>query len=131
MIYSIRSMAAGSILTARITAGTAARSIAARIVSQGSINIAKSVLLVTGGFHSQGMTQQLIHSGATVINYVPKLTSVSAENSSAYLSVFDQEKTPLEKLFEGQKLFLAFSRKNAWDGIENCWPSCAGPVIIR
>src|SRR5207244_3646932 len=36
-----------------------------------------------------------------------KITKVDTKNGSAYLSAFTQEKTPLEKLFEGEKLFLA------------------------
>lgn len=65
------------------------------------------VLLVTGGFHAAGMTDLLTHRGATVVSYVPKIEKIDTAQGSAYLSVFTQEKTPLEKLVEGQKLFLA------------------------
>jgi len=64
-------------------------------------------VLVTGGFHSTGIDRRLVDAGYTVINFVPKVTKVDTENGSAYLSVFTQEKTPLEKLFQGDKLFLA------------------------
>jgi hypothetical protein len=66
-------------------------------------------LLVTGGFHANGMAQQLTEKGATVISYVPKIEKVDTAQGSAYLSIFTQEKTPLEKLFQGEKLFLASS----------------------
>ncbi|MCG3204982.1 MAG: hypothetical protein KCHDKBKB_01699 [Elusimicrobia bacterium] len=64
-------------------------------------------LLVAGGFHSAGLTQRLVHAGHTVIDFVPKVTKVDREAGPAYLTPFAQEKTPLDKLFEGQKLFLA------------------------
>jgi hypothetical protein len=64
-------------------------------------------ILVTGGYHSAGLTAQLSQAGATVISVVPKIEKVETTQGSAYLSVFAQEKTPLEKLFVGEKLFLA------------------------
>jgi hypothetical protein len=62
-------------------------------------------ILVTGGFHSTGIDRALTDAGFNVISFVPRLTKVD-ENGSAYLSAFAQEKTPLQKLFQGQKLFL-------------------------
>lgn len=64
-------------------------------------------ILVTGGFHSAGIDRRLVDAGATVISFVPKITKVEDEAGVAYLSVFNQDKTPLEKLFQGEKLFLA------------------------
>ncbi len=46
-------------------------------------------------------------AGLAVVSFVPKISKVDAENSSSYLTAFAQEKTPLQKLFEGEKLFLA------------------------
>ncbi|MBI2119130.1 MAG: phosphotransferase [Elusimicrobia bacterium] len=66
----------------------------------------KVVLLVTGGFHSEGIENRLIQEGMTVINFAPKMTKVELENGAAHLTVFTQEKTPLEKLFKGEKLTL-------------------------
>jgi len=66
-----------------------------------------TVVLVTGGFHSTGIDKLLTDAGCAVITFVPKITKVDDGAGSAYLSVFSQEKTPLEKLFEGKKLFLA------------------------
>jgi len=65
------------------------------------------VVLVTGGFHSAGIDRRLAEAGTTVIQFVPKITKIDTANGSAYLSVFTQEKTPLEKIFEGEKLFLS------------------------
>jgi hypothetical protein len=67
----------------------------------------KTLVLVTGGFHAPGLTAALTKSGATIISFVPKIEKVDTAQGSAYLSVFTQEKSPLEKLFDGQKLFLA------------------------
>jgi hypothetical protein len=64
-------------------------------------------ILVTGGYHSAGLTAQLTQSGATIISVVPKIEKVETAQGATYLSVFTQEKTPLEKLFVGEKLFLA------------------------
>jgi hypothetical protein len=66
-------------------------------------------ILVTGGYHAEGMAKKLTESGITVIAYVPKIEKIDTTQGSAYLSVFSQEKTPLEKLFSGQKLFLGFN----------------------
>ncbi|MCG3205309.1 MAG: hypothetical protein KCHDKBKB_02028 [Elusimicrobia bacterium] len=64
------------------------------------------VVLVTGGFHSQGIDERLVKAGHTVLTFVPKITQIERGHNSAYLSVFTQQKTPLDKLFAGQKLFL-------------------------
>ncbi|MBK8575856.1 MAG: hypothetical protein IPN90_09320 [Elusimicrobia bacterium] len=64
-------------------------------------------VLVTGGFHAEGLTEKLTKAGVTVVSFVPKIEKLNTAEGSAYLSVFTQEKTPLEKLFQGEKLFLA------------------------
>ncbi|MFN0117600.1 MAG: ATP-binding protein [Elusimicrobiota bacterium] len=66
-----------------------------------------TVILVTGGFHSDGINRRLAEAGVTTITYVPKITKVETENGTAYLSAFCQEKAPLDRLFEGDRLFLA------------------------
>lgn len=67
---------------------------------------AKVGILVTGGFHAPGVGERLARAGVSMISYVPRLTKVDADGS-AYLSVFTQEKTPLDRLFEGPRLFTA------------------------
>ncbi|OVE77159.1 hypothetical protein BVX98_03385, partial [bacterium F11] len=85
---------------------------------------AKRVVLVTGGFHTKGILKHLqytnhglrttdsalsgesaVRSPWSVVDFVPKVTVVN--NGSEYLSVFTQEKSPLDRLFTGEKLFLA------------------------
>jgi hypothetical protein len=70
---------------------------------------ARTSVLVTGGFHSSGMAPRLTKAGFTVVSFVPKIEKIETEKGSAYLGVFSREKTPLEKLFQGEKLFLAHS----------------------
>ncbi|MBP9698753.1 MAG: hypothetical protein KBD85_01925, partial [Elusimicrobia bacterium] len=65
-----------------------------------------TALLVTGGFHAEGIADRLTAQGVTVLSYVPKIEKIDTAEGSAYLSVFSQGKTPLEKLFAGEKLFL-------------------------
>ena len=68
---------------------------------------AKKIVLVTGGFHSAGIARALQPKGVTIVTYVPKITKIEDETGTAYLNTFTQEKTPLDKLFAGEKLFLA------------------------
>lgn len=78
-------------------------------MARSTMEVASSsvTLLVTGGFHAEGMAKHLTEAGATVISWVPKIENLDTTQGSAYLSVFNQEKTPLEKLMQGEKLFLA------------------------
>jgi len=68
---------------------------------------AKVAVLVAGGFHANGITERLNKQGVAVITFVPKIAEIKKGEETAYLSVFTQEKTPLEQLFEGEKLFLS------------------------
>jgi hypothetical protein len=81
-------------------------------------NLLKTALgtpvLVVGGFHSSLMTKLLREQNRPYIVASPKITKVD-DNPSGYLSVFAQEKPPLEKLFQGQKLFLSPQGMNIED----------------
>ena len=68
---------------------------------------AKVAVLVTGGFHSDGIDRQARDSGLTTISFVPRISKIDTGNGATSLSVFTQEKTPLEKLAQGEKLFLS------------------------
>lgn len=63
--------------------------------------------LVVGGFHTPRITNLLREKGVSFAVLQPKMTKVDTTSGSAYLSVFDREKTPIEILFEGPTLFLA------------------------
>lgn len=69
----------------------------------------KVTVLVTGGFHSDGITRKLKKEGVTIVTVAPKISHVENGNKRSYLSVFAQERTPLDQMFKGEKLFLAKS----------------------
>lgn len=71
-------------------------------------------VLVSGGFHSDDIEKHLAARGATVVTFAPKLSRAD-DGGSSYLAVFTREKTSLEKLFEGQKLFVSPEQMN--DGL--------------
>ncbi|MBL0058642.1 MAG: hypothetical protein IPP35_05960 [Elusimicrobia bacterium] len=64
------------------------------------------VLLITGGYHAPGITEDLNRAGAVVLSFVPKVEKIDVAEGQVALGIFTQEKTPLQKLFEGEKLFL-------------------------
>ncbi|MGQ0645220.1 MAG: hypothetical protein ACT4O3_06980, partial [Elusimicrobiota bacterium] len=66
-----------------------------------------AAVLVTGGFHAPGLEERFHRAGAATISFVPKITKIDAEGGAKYLSVFTREKTSLDRLFEGDKLFVA------------------------
>lgn len=72
---------------------------------------ANTAVLVAGGFHNQEITRRLNQAGVSVITFTPKITHLrqgyGGQAPDVYLSVFTREKTPLEKLFQGEKLFLS------------------------
>ncbi|OVE77126.1 hypothetical protein BVX98_03430, partial [bacterium F11] len=70
-------------------------------------NNADVAVLVSGGFHSSGITTSLNQAGLTSVTFVPQITEIDSPHGAEYLSVFAQEKMSLEELFEGDKLFLA------------------------
>lgn len=79
---------------------------AANMASAMGQNAASIGALVTGGFHSTGIESILRERGYAIVRWSPKLTKIEELQGPASLSVFTQEKTPLEKLFKGDKLFL-------------------------
>lgn len=64
-------------------------------------------VLVTGGFHAEGMTDQLVRAGASVVSFVPRLENVEIDDGNVSLGLFAQEKTLLENMYQKEKLFLA------------------------
>ncbi|MBL8022724.1 MAG: glycosyltransferase [Elusimicrobia bacterium] len=64
-------------------------------------------VLITGGFHSEGISKRLTQAGFAVANFVPRIEKIDTPEGASSLSVFSQGKTPLSHLFAGEKLFLA------------------------
>jgi hypothetical protein len=81
-------------------------------------------VLITGGFHSRGIDAKLARAGYTVVSFTPAITHVDTAGGTAYLSVFAQQRTPLEKLFDGEKLFMAPPQR---DGLINA----LGPILTE
>jgi len=63
-------------------------------------------VLITGGFHTPGITTRLKEMNVPYVLVSPKITKVDTKDGSSYLSIFSREKSPLEKLFQGEKLFM-------------------------
>ncbi|HRY29651.1 MAG TPA: fructose-bisphosphatase class II, partial [Elusimicrobiota bacterium] len=68
-------------------------------------------LLVAGGFHSQGIRDLLLKKNIGYIALTPKLSQV--KGLPHYLEPFSAEKTPLDKLFAGERLFLKKALRGA------------------
>src|ERR1044071_4876596 len=65
------------------------------------------------------MAQLLRDQKRSYIIVSPKLTKIDDKSGSAYLTVFAREKSPLEKLFAGHKLFLSPASVATIDDIPN------------
>ena len=76
------------------------------LLAQAKSKKAKFAVLVSGGYHTEGVTQILHKAGIATIALAPKITKIDGAKGTEYLSVFTQEKTPLEKLFDGDRLFV-------------------------
>jgi hypothetical protein len=73
---------------------------------QGSHQAAGISLLITGGFHTTQLTTLLKKKSVPYIVVSPKLTNITDDSGSTYLAEFSREKTPLEKLFLRDRLFV-------------------------
>lgn len=60
-------------------------------------------VLVAGGFHTDGVTALIKKRGAAYVTLTPRFEVVNGQDS---LDVFRQQKTPLDRLFSGEKLNL-------------------------
>ncbi|MCG3206057.1 MAG: hypothetical protein KCHDKBKB_02783 [Elusimicrobia bacterium] len=62
--------------------------------------------LIVGGFHTARITTLLRKKNIPYVIVNPNLTKGEDTAGSRYLSIFQREKTPLDRLFSGEKLFL-------------------------
>lgn len=90
-----------------------------------------AIALVVGGFHTPLITAELKKRGLSYAVVTPKITRIDSASGSAYLSVFSQEKTPLEKLFSGEKLFVAPARNALGSGVAETLPHARLHVAIE
>lgn len=74
-------------------------------VSEG--NGGELALMVTGGFHTDGVTKLLKEKQVAYAVLMPRLGKVDGDGTE-YLDIFSRDKTPLEKLFTGERITLAY-----------------------
>jgi len=100
------------------------------LFSAGRRNPAPGSRSSSPAFPLPGMLPLLRDRGATVVQFTPKVTQVNTAAGSAYLSIFTQEKSPLETLFRGQVVRLGTSRSRCqgWHGL-GCSPRMLPPVM--
>lgn len=89
------------------TAEARDRAMAARVIAGAKERRARMTMLVAGGFHGDGLTAALESAGFSVVRFVPRVETVDTPSGEAALSIFAQEKMPLERIAAGEKLFLA------------------------
>ncbi len=65
---------------------------------------AKKAVLVTGGFHSPGISRRLETAHVRHDTFVPRVTKIQGLRGSEYLSVFKRKKSPLEYIFPTLRL---------------------------
>ncbi|MBK8576484.1 MAG: hypothetical protein IPN90_12695 [Elusimicrobia bacterium] len=71
-------------------------------------------VLVAGGFHTDGVTALIKQRGAAYVTLTPRFEVVNGQDS---LDVFRQQKTPLDRLFAGEKLNLVEGLGGAVNGL--------------
>lgn len=64
-------------------------------------------VLVLGGYHAELVAALLRERHQSTVIVQPKLTSVSGLSGTEYLSVFERDNTPLDRLYNGAKLSVA------------------------
>ncbi len=83
-------------------ADSRSRAMVRNIFDGGSANAA----LIAGGFHTTLLEKILRDHNISYVLLSPKISKIEDATGSSYLSVFACEKTPLDRLFSGEKLFL-------------------------
>ncbi|MBI2118260.1 MAG: hypothetical protein HYT97_01375 [Elusimicrobia bacterium] len=73
-----------------------------------SRDVGRVVVLIAGGFHTSGITQNLQNQKIAYAVVSPRM-DISQKKGTAYLEIFNREKMPLEKLFSGERITLKSS----------------------
>jgi hypothetical protein len=84
-------------------------------------------VLVAGGFHSDGLSRIFKEKGIAYVTLAPRFEQISDKD---YLDVFRQDKTPLEKLFAGEKLTLIDELGMAGQGERSEYVGAVGPALL-
>ncbi|MBI4395876.1 MAG: hypothetical protein HY548_02190, partial [Elusimicrobia bacterium] len=62
----------------------------------------KSAVLVAGGFHTEGLARLMRERDVSYLVVTPKISQV--KDGTRYLNFFSRDKTPLEKIFAGERI---------------------------
>lgn len=81
------------------------RALADNLIAAMNNESARTAALVVGGFHAAGLVNLLTQAGVAVVSFTPRISRID-DKGGAYLTAFSQEKTPLDKLFAGERLFV-------------------------
>ncbi|HRY30708.1 MAG TPA: hypothetical protein P5079_11815, partial [Elusimicrobiota bacterium] len=73
-------------------------------VVTGETGKGRLIVLVTGGFHTPGLTQKLREQGVSYAVVCPRVQKIEELNA---LEVFTRGHTPLDRVLLGEKIFLA------------------------
>ncbi|MBV9079840.1 MAG: hypothetical protein JO102_01835, partial [Elusimicrobia bacterium] len=65
-----------------------------------------AMAMVVGGFHTPEVARRLKDRGCSVIVCSPRLSKVDMASATGYLTIFSRDKTPVEKLFAGERLTI-------------------------
>ncbi|MBI2119276.1 MAG: protein serine/threonine phosphatase 2C family protein [Elusimicrobia bacterium] len=85
------------------------------------LQVGNLALLVSGGFHTQGMTDLLRQKQIAYAVLTPRLGKVEGTGTD-YLEIFRRDKTPLEKLFTGERITLKSEMGTASSSMKETLP---------
>jgi hypothetical protein len=68
----------------------------------------KAAMLVTGGFHTEGLLEEIKRRGGSYVVLTPRVEIVQSDKN--YLDAFAHDPLPLEKLFDGEKIAILTMR---------------------
>lgn len=68
----------------------------------------KTAVLVTGGFHTEGLMAEIDRRGGSYVVLTPRVEI--AQTDKNYLDAFAHDPVPLEKLFDGEKISILTAR---------------------
>ncbi|MFN0118854.1 MAG: AAA family ATPase, partial [Elusimicrobiota bacterium] len=86
----------------------------------------KMSALLVGGFHTAGLVELIKKQGTTVSILTPRISKIKTNSGTEALRYFLQEKSTLQKLFSGRKLFLGLP-----EGIGPIEPQKDAPTLRK
>ncbi len=87
----------------------------------------KAAMLVTGGFHTEGLLGEIKRRGGSYVVLTPRVEIVQSDKN--YLDAFAHDPVPLEKLFDGEKISILTARTTTLNSQE--YQSLVGPTALK